>query len=87
MSIKITQADLLDALAEATAGNGPDDARTLNELVREHTIPRDRMLGALRAANEQGRLLVHYVYRTTILGNRARVPAYTFRASTKRKRS
>ncbi len=86
MSERITEAELLDALAEATAGNGPDDARTLHELMGETGIPRDRMLSALRLCRAKGRLVVHSVWRESILGRRVRVPAYTITA-TKRKRS
>lgn len=85
--MKITESELLDALAEATHGDGPDDARTLNELIAEHRIPRDRMLAALHVCRQQGRLVVHQVYRDTLLGRRARVPAYTILPAKRRRRA
>ncbi len=87
MSQKITEAELLEALAEATTGDGPEDARTLLELVGDTGFSPNRVRAALRACHTAGRLVVHYVCRRNIIGQRARVPAYTINAAKKRKRS
>ncbi len=89
MSERITESELLDALAEATAGTGPEDARTLNDLIADTGFARERLLAALRACHTAGRLVVHQVYRESILGRRSRVPAYTIAPARKssRKRS
>lgn len=84
--IRITEAELLDALAQANVGDGPEDARTLNELIAEHKISRERMLAALHVCRAQGRLVVHQVYRESLLGRRAPVPAYTVLPRVPRKR-
>jgi hypothetical protein len=84
--VRITEAELLDALAEANVGDGPEDARTLNELIAEHGIARDRMLAALHVCRSQGRLVVHQVSRETLLGRRTRVPAYTILPAKKKRR-
>lgn len=85
MSMRITESDLLDALSLATNGDGPEDARTLNELITEKKIPRDRMLDALKALRSAGRLTVHRVMRETIDGRRTPVPAYTIAPKLKAK--
>lgn len=88
MTVRITEAEILDALAAAAPGNGPEDARTLGELRAETGLSRERLLAALHACRKAGRLVVHQVYRETLLGRRARVPAYTITPSTtKKKRS
>ncbi len=86
--IEITAAELLDALADAHGHAGPEDARTLNELIADTLVPRDRLLDALRALRAQGRLTVVSVVRESILGTRVRVPAYLIApAPKKRKRA
>ncbi len=90
--MKITQAELLDALAAATPGKGPDDARTTSELLDEArasgaNVGRDALLDALHAIRKEGRLVVHSVVRESLLGKPTRVPAYTILAKKARGKS
>lgn len=64
--MNITQEALLDALAQAAAGNAPEDARTVTELHittgRDERIIRD----GLRLLKEQGRLRAFKVKRVAL---------------------
>jgi hypothetical protein len=73
--VKITQQELLDALATASAE--PEDARTINELCAEHGLNAKQMREALHAIAAQQRLGVHRVTRIALDGRRGQVPAYT----------
>jgi hypothetical protein len=73
--MKISMAELLDALATASAE--PEDARTLVELCDEHAMSPKMMRDALHALQRQQRLGVHQVTRMALDGRRAKVPAYT----------
>lgn len=75
--MKITQAELLDALAAAAPGRTADDARTVAEIREDTGFSREFVLAALHAARRAGVLRIHRVYRETLLGHRQRVPAYT----------
>lgn len=76
-SLNITTAELLEALAAATTGEGPDHARTAQEMAREARITLSQVQKALRLLHVQGRLVPHRVTRVGIDGRAARVPAYT----------
>lgn len=79
--LTVTTAELLDALVDSAKANaGPDDARTMNELMAEYRIPRDRMRNALRALREEKRLTVHMVVRESLIGVYTKVPAYIITA-------
>lgn len=78
-SVAITQAELLDALLTATQGAGPDDARTVQELVAESGLPAARVRQALQRLNAAGRLQPHRVRRPDLSGREQWVPAYTVR--------
>jgi DNA-binding transcriptional regulator PaaX len=75
----ITTAELLDALAAATQGEDPADARTVPEMAAQHGMDVRRIRAALHALNAQGRLVVHKVSRQALDGRMAKVAAYTFR--------
>lgn len=75
-SVRITETELLEALAEATKG-GPDDARTTMELVEQTGQTRTTVTEALRALHRQGRLVVHQVKRQGFDGKYRPVSAYT----------
>lgn len=77
MATQVTEADLLDALAEATRGEGPDDARTVAELSDEAGISVKRVRAALVTLKKAGRLHAHVVVREALDGRAAKVPAYT----------
>ncbi len=74
--VSVTVADLLDALDAARPNKGPSEARTLNELMEQFEVRRDKMLDAVRALKQQGRLTVVYVQRESVIGAAVRVPAY-----------
>ena len=75
--IVITQSDLLDALAAASTGSAPEDARTLTELAAEAGISKERARKGLHALQLQRRLVVHRVPRLDLAGRAALLPAYT----------
>lgn len=76
-AVKITQAELLEAIADASRGTAPKDARTVAELCEETGRRRERVREALQKLNAQGRLIVHRVEREDISGRRMQTPAYT----------
>lgn len=73
----ITTAELLDALARATAGDGPDDAKTLSEWSDATGISPLRLKRAFHELQRQDRLLAHRVRRARMDGLMTLVPAYT----------
>ena len=75
--MKISEAELLDALASASRGVGPEDARTVAEIREDTGFSREKVMAALHASRKAGRLVLHHVERVGIDGRRARVPAYT----------
>lgn len=81
-AVVITESEILDALAAATAG-GPAEARTGPELQREFGIGEKRLRNALRLFNEAGRLEVHRVARMSLAGAQVLVPAYTIKPAPK----
>lgn len=76
-SVRVTEADLLDALAAATSGEGPEGARTVVEIVEETGIHINRVRAALKAMQVAGRLQVHRARRADMSGRVQTVPAYT----------
>jgi DNA-binding IclR family transcriptional regulator len=75
--MRITTADLLDALAEASKGSAPEDARTVQQMADEHGIPNSTVARALRTLAAQGRVMSHRVPHVGIDGRHTTVPAYT----------
>lgn len=73
-SIVITEAEIRDALAEAT--NGPKEARTVQELVSDTGVAERRVRRALKALQIEGRLQAHTVRRPDLSGRMQPVPAY-----------
>jgi hypothetical protein len=76
-AIRITEAEIIDALASAAAGAMPDDAQTVQDLIATTGYSGERVRMALHAMRAQGRLVVHRVARAGIDGRAAKVPAYT----------
>ena len=85
---QITESELLDALAKASAGQGPEEARTASELCKATTPPLSvgRVRRALKVFAEQGRLRAYWVHRIAVDGTPRPTPAYTILPVTKRKR-
>lgn len=75
--MSITESELLDALAQAVAGNAPEDARTVPEMSAESGVSVTRVRKALHLLNAQGRLNVHRVVRRALDGRAGTVAAYT----------
>lgn len=75
----VTEAELLDALALACAGDAPDDARTVQEMADASGLHIRRVRAALVTLKAQGRLTAYQVTREALDGRAARVPAYTIR--------
>ena len=72
--VKITQQELLDALA--TANVAPSEARTVAELVTLIGWPALRIREAIGKLAMQDRISVHQVKRMRISGLSCSVPAY-----------
>lgn len=75
--MKITEAELLNALEIAARGTAPKDARTVRELAAHLGVGRDVITDRIRTLHDQGRVTVHVVQRPNVLGRLAPVPAYT----------
>ena len=73
--LRITEAELLDALA--TAGAEPSDAKTVQELADDAGLSQPRVRKALRLLHRAGRLGIHRVQRADLSGRVQLVPAYT----------
>lgn len=76
-AVSITESELMEALAAATRGSQPDDARTMLELRAISGVSEKRVRATLVELNAAGRLRVHRVRRTALDGRSAIVPAYT----------
>lgn len=74
MTMAITEAELLEALASSTKLTG--DGQTMKEIVRATGLKEPRIRKALLACHEQGRLIVHRVMRSRLDGAASVVPAY-----------
>ena len=82
--IRITTAELIDALAAAATGNGPDEAKTANELAEESGIPVKVTRKALLALKQAGRLQIHTVSREALDGRLSRIAGYTITPAKKK---
>lgn len=76
---RVTESDLLDALAAAASGDGPDDARTAQEMADDAGISVPRVRRALQQLARAGRLESHRVRRPDLSGRVQLLPAYTIR--------
>ena len=74
--IRITEAELLEAIASSVRG-GPEEAKTMQELMADYNLPREKVRSALLQHNREGRLRVHVVARRAIDGHLRKVPGYT----------
>lgn len=74
--MRITESELLDALAAAMPESEPD-AMTVPELAVAHGVAEKRLRAALKVLATAGRLRHHRVMRPTLDGRHAPVPAYT----------
>ena len=76
-TVKITERELLDAIALASRGDAPEDARTVAELCEETGRRGEAVRQALRKLQAQGRLVLHHREARNIAGRRVSLPAYT----------
>jgi prolyl-tRNA editing enzyme YbaK/EbsC (Cys-tRNA(Pro) deacylase) len=75
--MKITEQELIAALADATKSEAPEDARTVQQLALAAGVPPSRVVKTLNALHAQGRVVPHRVPHIAIDGRRTTVPAYT----------
>ena len=75
--VRITEAEILNALAAAASGNAPSEAKTMTELQDETGVSPLKVQRALKEYQKQGRLAAHRVQRAAIDGTLRWVPAYT----------
>jgi DNA-binding transcriptional ArsR family regulator len=80
-ALTITHADILDALAAATAA--PEGAATVIELAEASGMSIRSVRAALAKLAQKGQLITHRVERPRIDGQRGLVPAYTLLAPPK----
>lgn len=83
--IRVTEADLLEALAEAGPKPAPPHALTAAELRDKLGLNRSTLKKRLQQLKDEGRLEVWITNRRDVTGRPVGVPAYTITAS-KRKR-
>ena len=83
--MRITEAEILEAVANAYHGTADEDARTVPELAADNGVSRDRVRRALQAMAAAGRLNVHKVCRRGLDGRHSIVSAYTVTPAKKRK--
>lgn len=76
-TLRITEAEIMDALAAAAQGSAPEDARTIAELADAAGLSIVSTRQALRSLQRAGRLQVHRVRRPAIDGRMANVGAFT----------
>jgi hypothetical protein len=74
---RVTEQELLAALAEAIKGTAPEDARTVHQLAAAAGVPTSRIVKTLNALNAEGRVRAHRVPHVAIDGRHTTVPAYT----------
>jgi transcription initiation factor IIE alpha subunit len=77
--VKITEQELIDALALAVGNRGPEEAQTQEEIARASGINVKRVRDAMRGLQAQGRLVVHRVMRPRLDGVLVPVTAFTIR--------
>lgn len=80
-SVRVTESDLLDALASAFTSTAPEDARTVQQMATETGWAVWQVQKALRALHAAGRLACYRVPYVGIDGRRGKIPAYTIRAA------
>ena len=85
--MKITESELLEALARSMTGVGDVDARTGPEISEATGIPVQRVRTALKRAQTDGRLNTHRVVRRSISGAQMIVVGYTITPAKKQKRA
>ena len=73
--MRISEADLLDALALATVA--PAEAKTTAELASELGCSRDTVLAGIRRLASRGCLVVHRKQVSDVIGRPQWCPAYT----------
>lgn len=75
--LKISESELLDALAAAAVGSSPEEAKTAGELAEAFGLSHPAARKALAVLKKQGRLQVHTVSREGIDGRLSRIAGYT----------
>lgn len=84
--MRITEAEVLDALAAAAAHTTPEDARTVEEMATEIGVAHCTIQRALKVFQRAGRLQVHHRRNVRLDGRPCLTPAYTIKPAPKRKR-
>lgn len=79
----ITQAELLDALAEAMGSRGPAEAKTIMEITRATGLGEKRIRAALQSLKEAGRLRKHRILRPRL--DDVLVPVWGFTVAPRRR--
>lgn len=82
--VRITEAELFAAIAEASSGKDPADAKTTTEIAEETGQCRTYVVEALRALHKQGRLVAHHVKRAGYDGKMRPVSAFTILPATRK---
>jgi DNA-binding IscR family transcriptional regulator len=85
-TVTITQAELLEALVEASRNPSADNARTVEEIVEATGVSTPLVRRALAQYAKAGRLAVFRVQRSYIDGRRGLKPGYTILPAPKGKR-
>lgn len=85
MAISITEAELLEALAESVQGTGPAEAKTVLEIAAASRIGEKRVRAALNVLKAQGRLQVHRVLRPRLDDTLFPTSAYTILPAKKKR--
>lgn len=83
--IVITESEIVQALSAAAAGQGPEEARTVAELMADTGLSVEKIRNALKAMQSAGRLTVHSVKRPALDGTMRHAPAYTVTPAPKRR--
>jgi predicted transcriptional regulator len=87
MSITITAAELMEALAYAGKADSPDGALTTREMAEETGLGLNTIRNALRAYEKAGRLITHRVLRPRLGGGHAWTVAFTILPAKKKGRA
>jgi hypothetical protein len=82
--IAITEGELLDALAHAMPGKGPDDAKTLREIAQASGLDERKVRTALQQLQVQGRLQTHKIQRARLNGHPMTYTGFTILPAKKR---
>jgi hypothetical protein len=84
--MRITEAELHEAVAAAAKGSEPADARTGVEICAATGMDVRKLRMSLHALQAAGRLVVHKVTRQALDGRMSKVAAYTILPPPKKKR-